>query len=1228
MGGQDDMHEAFSASHPLCVVARRKTLRYHLFSADFSLGRPLVADLGRRETNGVIYTFEDYSLDTERRELRRGGHLVAVEPQVFDLLQFLIPNRTRVVSKDELIAEVWHGRIVSESTLSSRITLLRRAIGDSGEAQRLIRTIPRKGLRFVGEVREEPLPGDRSPVAPALRQQGEEAPPPSEPGPGGPERRQLTIIVCDVGAAALSMSLDPEVLREIIIACSNCVKEVVEPFGGAMAKSIANDVLVYFGYPQAYEDDAERAVRAALAATSAIAKVKIESLAIPLQARTGIATGLVVIGDSIGTDTASEPAIAGETLHLAARLAGLAAPGTILISASTRRLIGHLFEYCDLCPSTSSGIPANIEATQVLRESTIESRFKALRSDRTKLIGRDEELDLLLRRWKQAKTGEGRVVLLWGEPGIGKSRLAAALRNAVKAEPHTCLQCSCSPHRGQTAFHPVIKELEHAAGFEPTDSDDTRIDKLTCLLEPLSQDVGRDTALFADLLSIPIADRYPPLSVSPQRRKELLLERFISRFADLAARQPVLMILEDAHWIDPTTRELVDIFIERVRGLQILLIITYRPEFVPPWLGQSQVTTLTLTRLSRRDNATMVRQVADGKELPPGLLDQIVTRTDGVPLFIEEMTKTVLESGILREEDNAYMLVQPLPMLAVPPTLQASLVARLDRLATVRAVAQTGAALGREFAYLLLKAVMKISDIELQTLLDKLVASGLVHQRGAVPHAVYTFKHALVQDAAHETLLKSQRVQLHGRIAETLEQEFPEMPERNPEMLAYHCTEAGFWEKAIDYRLRASSMALDRSAGVEAHAQVEMGMSLLPKVTTPSRRQQLEGRLQVALGSTFVMTKGFSSPDVRAALTRARVLLDESTHPIEALRALGGLFQYHLIRSEAPLGLQLCKPLLKRSLEKSAACVAHFFAGTAQLPIGNFKQSQLHLKTSLSLYDEVACRPVAFVAGHHIHSFMFVWLGLATLCTGAVDDARAIISAGVRNARKRAHPFTLVSALLALARFFNHVRNLRGAIDATEKGLRIATDQRSPYHISRANVLRAVNLVESDQPEEAIALMNRALIAQRETGANFQSSFNLSYLALAYARTGNFDRALTTSSEAIEEVERTGERWWAAEAQRLRGEVLLMTSLSNAEQAEQCLLTGLECARQQGARIWELRAALSLARLWRDQGRRVEAYEILARIHSWFPKGVSLSDLKDARALLDELACGAGRETC
>ena len=825
---------------------------------DFSLGS------GYNDRSGdvyLIYKFAEYSLDSDRLELRRGADLVAVEPQVLDLLQYIIRNRERVVSKDDLIAHVWNGRIVSDSTLTSRITAARQAVGDSGKEQRLIRTFSRKGLRFVGDVREQqrsdkpdsptradvPVENDATRVAAVA--------------PGSPERRQITIMVCEVIDSTVSTRLDPEDLRDVLAACHRRVREVIERYDGFIAEYRTGRIVVYFGYPIAHEHDVERAVRAGLAITTAAADMKFECLNEPIQPRVGIATGLVVVGDTIGAAATGEHAVAGEIPHLAGNLLAIAEPGAVIISASTRRLIGSLFDYQDIDTSHQKGSAVPLEAHRVLREGKIGSRFDALRSVRTQLVGRDEELDLLLRRWRQAKTGEGRVVLVSGEPGIGKSRLMASLQDALQQERHESVSFWCWPHRTQTALHPVITYIEHAAGFEASDSDEAKLEKLETMFSSSHQEATRDIVLFADLLTIPAIGRHSALSISPRRRKELLLERFVAHLVDLASRQPVLIVVEDAHWIDPTSRELFDIIVERVAQLPVLFVMTYRPEFSPPWLGQSHVTALTLNRLGRRESVVMIKEVADGRTLSDDLLAQIVARTDGVPLFIEELTKSVLESSVLPADASA----KP-PPLAVPATLQASLVARLDRLAPVRAVAQTGAAIGREFTYATLKAVMALSDDELGPLLDRLVASELVHQRGVPPQATYSFKHALVQDAAYQTVLKSQRTKVHARIAEVLEHEFPETAQRNPEVLAYHCTQAQMWEKAIDYWLAAARMALDHSAGVEAQAQVEKGMALLSEITESSVRRQFEGRLYATLGNTFGMTKGFASLDVTNAL--------------------------------------------------------------------------------------------------------------------------------------------------------------------------------------------------------------------------------------------------------------------------------------------------------------------------------------------------------------------------
>jgi class 3 adenylate cyclase len=672
------------------------------------------------------------------------------------------------------------------------------------------------------------------------------------------ERRQLTVMFCDlVGSTALAARLDPEDLREVITAYHRAVADVVRSFDGFVAKYMGDGVLVYFGYPQAHEDDAERAVRAGLGMIDAVRRVDVKP--VELQARVGVATGLVVVGDLIGEGSAQEQSVVGETPNLAARLQALAAPDTLVIAADTHRLVGDLFEYRDLGAVEVKGLAAPILAWQVLRPSAVASRFEALRgSTLTRLVGRDEEIDLLMRRWQRAKAGDGQVALISGESGLGKSRLTAELATRLHAEPHFRQRFFCSPFRQDSALYPFIEQIGRAAGLTPTDRPAVTLEKLEALLARGSIS-DEDMALLADLLSLPGLERHPLPKLSPQRKKERTLEALIRRLKGLANRRPVLVIFEDAHWIDPTSRELLDLTIERLRNLPVLLIITFRPEFQPPWIGEPHVTMLVLNRLDRRYRAALVTQIAGGKALPDDVIAQIVERTDGEPLFIEELTKSVLESGLLREEGSHYVLDGPLPPLAIPTSLHASLMARLDRLASVRHVAQIGAAFGRWFRYTSLRAASGLPEDELQAALARLVASELVIQSGAPPDAVYTFKHALVQEAAYSSLLRNTRRQLHGRIAEALETHFPELMDGQPELFARHYAEAGRVERSVFYWSKAARRSTGRSAMAEAAAQYQKGLdqlALLPD-SLERRRQELEFRS--SLGTVLQSVKGYAA---------------------------------------------------------------------------------------------------------------------------------------------------------------------------------------------------------------------------------------------------------------------------------------------------------------------------------------------------------------------------------
>ena len=755
-------------------------------------------------------------------------------------------------------------------------------------------------------------------------------------GAGEAERRQLTVMFCDlVGSTALSARLDPEDLRAVIGAYHRCVAKVMGRGGGFVAKYMGDGVLAYFGYPRADEHDAERAVRAALKLVEKVAGLDTVAAA-PLQVRVGIATGLVVVGDLIGEGASQEQAVVGETPNLAARLQALAEPGTVVIAPSTRRLTGGLFEYADLGAVELKGLGAPVMAARVVRESAAESRFEALRTAGTPLVGRDEELALLRRRWQQAKAGEGRVVVLIGEPGIGKSRLAQAMLQQPAGEPHTRLRYFCSPHHQASALHPFITQLEHAAGFTREDLPEARLAKLEALLARSSAGAA-EIGFIAERMSIPTGDKYRLPDLTPQRRKEKTIEALLAQLARLAAQQPVLMLFEDAHWIDPTSLELLTLTVARASTLRLLLLVTARPEFTPPWPADAHVTMLALARLGRRDGATLVERSAGGKALPAEILEQILARTDGVPLFLEELTKTIIESGLLREEDGHYALDGALPPLAIPTTLHDSLTARLDRLAPVREVAQIGAAIGREFSYPLLRAVAQQPDDPLTAALDRLVRSELVFGRGEVPDSVYTFKHALVQEAAYGSLLRERRRTLHARIAQALEGEFPDVAETQPELLAHHYATAGLPAPAIQYYRRAAEWAMAASANADAIAHLTKGLELIGSLPESAERISREIDFRLALGSPLIATQGYGSFEAQVAYTRARELCAGAGDTPELFRSLVGLWVYHLVQPNTETASELSRELFNlaaklgsddfRLLAEHAACVTCFWSG-------------------------------------------------------------------------------------------------------------------------------------------------------------------------------------------------------------------------------------------------------------------------------------------------------------
>jgi class 3 adenylate cyclase len=706
------------------------------------------------------------------------------------------------------------------------------------------------------------------------------------------ERRQLTVMFCDlVGSTELASRLDPEDLRQVIVGFQRTAAEIVSRFGGFVAKLMGDGALVYFGYPQAHEDDPEQAVRAGLALIDAVGEMSAPER---LRVRIGIATGVVIVGDLIGEGQAQEYGIVGEAPNLAARLQGLAGPDTIVISEGTRRQIGSFFEAADLGPQQLKGFAEPQRAWRILAENKSLSRFEALHSGSSPLVGREEEIEVLLRRWTQAKSGSGRVALISAEPGIGKSRLAEALVDRLHAEPHTRLRYFCSAHHQDSAFYPIVTHLEHACRFERGEAPEAKLAKLDALLASTAAPDG-EIALLAQLMSLPSRERYPSLDFTPQRRRAQTFETMIRQVAHLAKRLPLLIVFEDIHWIDPSSCDLLDQIIERISELPVLLLATFRPEFRPPWTGQSHVTTLALTRLNRRETIALIAGMAGADALPTDVVDEIADRTDGVPLFIEELTKAVIEAGTVSKAD-ATLSMAVRPGLGVPATLQASLMARLDRLGPAKDVAQVGAAIGRTFDYDLLAIASGGSETEVQSALARLTDAGLVFTRGTPPHATYIFKHALVQDAAYGTLLRGRRHELHARIAAALEREFPEKVDAQPELLAQHLTRAGLVDRALEYWRRAAERALRGSALAEAIAHARKGIESIASLPPDTDRARQDLRLQMILAQALLARHGHGTTESVEAYSRARALAEELGDVSVQFPALYGIWVAHYAR--------------------------------------------------------------------------------------------------------------------------------------------------------------------------------------------------------------------------------------------------------------------------------------------------------------------------------------------
>jgi predicted ATPase/class 3 adenylate cyclase len=1047
----------------------------------------------------------------------------------------------------------------------------------------------------------------------------------------GAERRHLTVLFCDlVGSTSIAAELDPEELSGVIHRFEDTCAGVIEHFCGSIGRFMGDGLLVYFGYPQAHEDDAERAVRAALDIVAKVGQLRLPSGA-QLQVRVGIATGLVVVGETIGKGSAQEQAVFGETPNLAAHLQQLAGPNSVLVAASTHQLLGGAFVCTDLGRIAVKGNSKPVGAWRVIGECVVESRFDAMRPKRlSRFVGRQEELNRLFNYWKQAKRGTGQVVLLCGEPGIGKSRISKMLLDSIADEPHVKIRYQCSPHHTNSPFFPVINQLERAAGIEREDLPDTKLDKLEAVLSQAGNASLGDAPLYAALLTLPSSARYPALKLTPQRQRELTIAALSRQLLGLADYRPVLFLIEDAHWIDPTTLEAISRSIPLIKTAPVFLLITFRPEFMPPWLDQSHVMMLRLNRLPREQVGAIVRDVAEGKGLPPDVYDQIICKTDGVPLFVEELTKTVLESGQLREVGDRYIVSAPLASLAIPASLHDSLIARLDRLIATKEIAQIGAALGREFSYRLLAAVAPIGGPALEAALAHLGAAELIFTRGEPPASTYIFKHALVQEAAYASLLHSKRERLHAQIADALEKHFPDIIELHPELLGHHLAEACLTGRAIEYFQKAGERAIQRSTNLEAIGHLKRAIKLFRSLPYNKQHSHKELELIVLLGQAMIAGRGYAAAETKEVLLHAKALIDDSTAPAPKFSILYGIWACHYVGGEAASQRDLALDFVneaERHSDSAALCLSHRALGTTFVTMGEFITGRQHLERARALYNPDEPSQHCYQYGQDIGATVLCYLSWALWHLGYVDQASEVAAQAMAHAGKVSHPHTQVYTIC----------HARGMLDIFRRQpeetpsyagrvVSLCEEHGFLFWVAAGRILSGWAATCLGEADRGVALLQEGLAAWRNAGARLWLPIFLALEAEARAKAGHCDTALQVITEALLISEETGERFAVAELLRIKAGLLLATGRPTNE-VEALLVNSLQIAGHQQARSWELRTACDLARLWQRDGRGAEALRLIKTIYAQFTEGFDTPDLRDAEALQAELQLSESRRS-
>ena len=1060
--------------------------------------------------------------------------------------------------------------------------------------------------------------GDRKRFLSAVSSMNETRSPRAETSNSAPvdaERRQLTVLFCDmVGFTELASRLDPEVLQSIVATYEDTCASAITRYEGYVFQRLGDGIVAFFGYPLAHEGEAERAIRAGLDIVEALSELEVPEAG-RLQVRIGVATGMVVVASA-------EKGAVGETMNLAARLQAVAPVDTVVVSERVRQLAGGSFDYEDLGEQTLKGITQSTHAYCIVRLSQVTSRFEAAHGERlTPLVGRDLELGLLMDRWARAQEGEGQVVLLCGEPGIGKSRILDALRERLEGEGVKSRRFQCSPYYVNSAFWPSISNFERALKYGREESPEAKLDKLESLIVGHYQRPLSDVRFIASMLSIPCDERYGEVSMTPQKFKDETLRALVDLTEATARMRPSVMFYEDAHWADPTSLEVLDLLIDRVREVPLLVVLTYRPEFQNRWAEQGHVSALNLSKLTRTQSRAMIAGVTSGKALPDGLLDQILSRTDGVPLFVEELTKSILESDQLKESEDCYEYVGNARGITIPSTLRDSLVARLDRYFPGKQIAQVGAAIGREFGYELVSAVANSPLSEIDEGLDQLTSAGLVFRRGASSKATYTFKHALVQDAAYQSLLISRRQDLHCKIAEAIEDQIPSVKDTEPEVLAHHLTNGERNDLAIPLWQRAGELALNRMALTEAIAHLERGLELVATLPNSSDRDARELALRVPLGRAWMALEGWGATNVwnsmHPALSMAKQLEDTG----EMMRIVCGLQINVQTQGRVTEAFQWAQEILdiaKRSDDRNLLMAAYDRLCVTSFWTGRLIESLEHGKKALALLSEERknARTVDILSDSQLSIGIFASQTFWML--GYPDRAAEESQKAVTRARRFGSPFDLGWALRMGSEVFIYRGECEEARRRAEECEQLGREHSLPLLVQLfAQSVLGLGSIRQHRFAEGIAQLEAVLAMWN--ASRLRHPYYKAVLGEGLSMLGQSDEALKLIDEAIEQVQRPdwGERIHYAEILRLKGQILARKG--DLVDGERSFLASLDWAHEQQAKSWELRTSVSLARLWQSQDKHKEAHDLLAPVYDWFTEGFDTHDLKEAKALLEEL---------